>query len=62
MFKVGEHTDKFATYDALGFPLTAADGQPLSKGLQKKLQKAHELQAALHAQWKAGTGAAAGSE
>lgn len=59
MFKLGEHAGKFATYDAAGFPLTAADGQALSKGLQKKLQKAHELQAAAHEQWKAGTGAAA---
>ena len=60
MFKTGEHAGKFATYDALGFPLTGADGQPLSKGLQKKLQKAQEVQAALHAQWKAGTDAATG--
>lgn len=61
MFKLGEHANKFSTYDALGFPLTDADGQALSKGLQKKLAKLRESQATLHEQWKMGTGAAAGS-
>jgi len=60
MFKLGEHAGKFSAYDDTGFPLTTSDGQPLSKGLQKKLQKARELQVALHEQWKAGSGAGAG--
>lgn len=56
MFKLGEHAGKFSTYDDLGFPLTAADGQPLSKGLLKKLQNARETQAAQYEQWRAASG------
>ena len=53
MFKLAEHAGQFASFDDTGFPLTGADGEPLSKGLQKKLQKAREAQTKAHEQWRA---------
>ncbi len=59
MFTLGEHAGQFATFDDTGFPLTTPDGQPLTKGAQKKLQKAREAQCKLHEQWRAANAAAA---
>ena len=59
MFQLGDYAGQFASFDGTGFPLTGADGQPLSKGLQKKLQKAREAQVKLYEQHVATAGVAA---
>lgn len=38
-------------YDEAGFPTLMADGQPVSKGMQKKLQKAVEAQKKAYEGW-----------
>lgn len=38
-------------YDESGFPTEMADGQPVSKGMVKKLQKALEAQKKAHEGW-----------
>lgn len=45
---LAEYASQFSAWDDAGFPTADKDGQPLSKGLVKKLAKALETQVKLH--------------
>ena len=58
LFRGEEYEGQFGGFDERGFPTVAADGQPLSKSLLKKLQKLYDARCAAFAA-AAGDGAAA---
>ena len=39
LFKSGDFSGKYGTFDDAGLPLTEASGEPLSKSQRKKLKK-----------------------
>jgi len=49
LFRTPEYAGQFGAFDESGFPTAAADGQPLSKSLIKKLEKKRDAHAAKQA-------------